>query len=169
MSTMAYQITSVSMLCSTVCSGADQTKHKSSASLAFLRGIHWCTVNSSHKGPVTRKMFWFGDIIMTSPGPWFNMKMPLNQYRNSHCGDKTILRLSYLHNGVRQHLYTESGPKPQWFNKPLVYCHQNIIYLQTINFSTSTNSSGVKTCANLMKIDYCIWNYNTNSWFGDKH
>ena len=79
------------------------------------------------------------------------------------------IRQSYLHNGVRQHLYTESGPRPQWFNKPLVYCHQNIIYLQTINFSTSTNSSNVKTSANLMKIDFCIWNYNTNIWFGDKH
>ena len=31
-------------------------------------------------------------------GPWFNIKMLSYQYRKSHCGDKTILRPSYLHN-----------------------------------------------------------------------
>ena len=34
------QITGVSMVCSAVCSGADQRKHQSSATLAFVRGIH---------------------------------------------------------------------------------------------------------------------------------
>ena len=34
------------------------------------------------------------------PGPWFNIKMTSYQYRKSHCGDKTILRPSYLHNGI---------------------------------------------------------------------
>ena len=40
MSAMASQITSVSIVCSTVCSGADQRKQQSSASLAFVRGIY---------------------------------------------------------------------------------------------------------------------------------
>ena len=35
-----------------------------------------------------------------APGPWFNIKMLSYQYRKSHCGDKTILRPSYLHNGI---------------------------------------------------------------------
>ena len=35
-----------------------------------------------------------------SAGPWFNIKMSSCQYRKSHCGDKTILRPSYLHNGI---------------------------------------------------------------------
>ena len=39
MSTMASQITSVSIVCTTFCSGTDYRKHKSSASLAFVRGI----------------------------------------------------------------------------------------------------------------------------------
>ena len=47
-----------------VCSGADQRKHQSSASLAFVLGIHWWPVNSQHKGPVTRKMFPFDGVIM---------------------------------------------------------------------------------------------------------
>ena len=33
-------------------------------------------------------------------GPLFNIKMSSYQYRRFHCGDKTILRPSYLHNGI---------------------------------------------------------------------
>ena len=32
--------------------------------LAFVRGIHWWPMNSPHKGPVTRKMLPFDDVIM---------------------------------------------------------------------------------------------------------
>ena len=53
---------------STVYSGADQRKHQSSASLAFVWGIDRWPVNSPHKGPVTRKMFPFDDVIMTDLG-----------------------------------------------------------------------------------------------------
>ena len=45
-------------------SGADQRKHQSTASLAFVRGIHRWPVNSPHKWPVKRKMFSFDDVIM---------------------------------------------------------------------------------------------------------
>ena len=64
MSAMAAPITGVSVVCTTVCSGADQRKHQSSASLAFVRGINRWPVNSPHKGPVTGKMFLFDDVIM---------------------------------------------------------------------------------------------------------
>ena len=49
---------------STICSGEDQRRHQSSASLAFARGIHRWPVNSPHKGPVTRKRFPFDDVII---------------------------------------------------------------------------------------------------------
>ena len=39
-------------------------KHQSSASLAFCTGNSLEPVNSPHKGPVTRKMFPFDDVIM---------------------------------------------------------------------------------------------------------
>ena len=39
-------------------------KHQSSASLAYVRGIHRWPVNSPHKGPVTREMFPIDDAIM---------------------------------------------------------------------------------------------------------
>ena len=53
---MALQITGVSVVYSTICSGGDQRKYQSSASLVFVRGIHRWPVNPPHKGPVTRKM-----------------------------------------------------------------------------------------------------------------
>ena len=64
MSTMASQITGVSVVFSIICSCADQRNHQKSASLAFVRGIHQWSVNSLHKGPVTRKMFPLNDVIM---------------------------------------------------------------------------------------------------------
>ena len=63
MTAMASQITNLTIVYSTVYSGADQRKHQSSASLAFVRGIHRWLVNSPHKGPVTRKMFPFDGVI----------------------------------------------------------------------------------------------------------
>ena len=65
MATIASAITSLTIVYSTVYSGADQREHQSSASLAFVRGIHRGPVNSPHKWPVTRKMFPFDDVIMT--------------------------------------------------------------------------------------------------------
>ena len=65
MITMASQITGVSIICSAVCSGADQIKHKSSELLTF-RGIYRWPVDSPHKGPVTRKMFPFDDVITST-------------------------------------------------------------------------------------------------------
>ena len=50
---MASQITSLIIVYSTIYSGG-QRKHQSSASLAFVWGIHRWPVNSPHKWPVTR-------------------------------------------------------------------------------------------------------------------
>ena len=58
MGAIPSQITSLTIVYSTVYSGADQRKHQSFASLAFVRGIH------PHKWPVTRKMFPFDYVIM---------------------------------------------------------------------------------------------------------
>ena len=35
-----------------------------------------------------------------TPGPRFNIKMSSYQYRKSYCGDKTVVRSSYLHNEI---------------------------------------------------------------------
>ena len=63
MGAIASQIISRTIVYSTLYSGADQRKHQSSASLAFVRGIpRW------HKWPVTQKMFPFDDVIMDNNG-----------------------------------------------------------------------------------------------------
>ena len=59
----ASRITDVSIVYSIVCSGADQRKYQSSASLAFVGEIHRWPVNFP-KGPVSWKIFPFDDIIM---------------------------------------------------------------------------------------------------------
>ena len=64
MGAMASQITTLPIVYLIVYSGADQRKHQSSASLAFIRGIHRWPVNSPHKGPVTRTRLPFDDVIM---------------------------------------------------------------------------------------------------------
>ena len=66
------------------------------------RGVCWCPVPNRH--------------IHKHPGPWFNIKTLSYEYWKSHCGDKTVVRSSYLHNGifpilVRRYLYIESGPR----------------------------------------------------------
>ena len=70
MGAIASQITSLTIVYSIIYSDADQRKHQSSASLAFVRGIHRGPVNSLHKWPVTRKMFPFDDVIMKSHTWW---------------------------------------------------------------------------------------------------
>ena len=50
MNAVASQITSLTIVNSTVYSGADQRKHQSSASLAFVRGIRRWPMDSRTKG-----------------------------------------------------------------------------------------------------------------------
>ena len=61
---MMLQIIGVLIVCTTICSGTGQRKHKSYMSLAFVRGIHCSPENSLHKvTPVMQKMFPFDDVI----------------------------------------------------------------------------------------------------------
>ena len=64
MSAIASLITGLTIVYSTVYSDADQRKHQSPASLAFVWGIHRGPVDSPHKWPVTGKMLPFDDVIM---------------------------------------------------------------------------------------------------------
>ena len=88
MSVVASQITGVSIVYSNVCSGADQRKYQGSVSLIFVRGIHRSLMNSMHKGPVTRKMFPFDDVIMMMYRRQilFNSQKTL-RYSPSNCRD----------------------------------------------------------------------------------
>ena len=65
---MVFQITGVSIVCSTVCSSAGKIKYQISASLAFVRGNHRWPVDSPHKDPVKRKIFLSDDIMVEAYG-----------------------------------------------------------------------------------------------------
>ena len=64
MGATASQINSLAIVYTTVYSGADQRKPQSSASLAFVRGLHRWPVNCPSKGPVTQKILPFDDVII---------------------------------------------------------------------------------------------------------
>ena len=57
--------------------------------------------------------------------PWFNIKKSSYQYRKSNYGDKTILRPSYLHNGIS---YTGKTTSLYWI-RALVWCglHNDVL------------------------------------------
>ena len=122
-STMASQITGISIVCSNVCSEAYQTKHESSLALAFVRGIHRSPVVSPNKLPVTRRMFQCDDVIANSTNKltlkisiWMDhgvssltmccvcdviqndktwLKRPINQFQTDL--GRTFLSMSYAH------------------------------------------------------------------------
>ena len=96
MGTMASQITSIMIVYSVVYSGPDQRKHQSSASLAFVRGIHRWPVNSRHKWPVTRKMFPCDDVFRNIWGahvPFIHYHVPPTKYHRD-VTDKCVLYLN---------------------------------------------------------------------------
>ena len=95
MSAMASQNTSVSIVYSIVCSGADQRKHQNSASLAFVGLIHRWPVNSPHKWPVKRKTFPFDDVI-----------------NFQHCPSVQISRRSFS-----LHIYSINNVKLCWLDE----------------------------------------------------
>ena len=66
MRAMVSQITSLTIVYSTVYPGGDKIKYQISSSRAFVWGIHRSPVNSPHKRPVIRKMFLFDDFIMAT-------------------------------------------------------------------------------------------------------
>ena len=87
MGAIASQITTLTIVFSTVYLDTDQRKHESSASLAFVQGIHRRSVNSPHKWPVARKMFPFDDVIMAE-AERLSLGLPdccYNSWRLSDC------------------------------------------------------------------------------------
>ena len=92
MGVIVSQITSLMIVFSTVYLETDQRKHQSSASLAYVRGIHRRPVNSLHKWPVMRKMFPYDDVIMQCSIP------SLQWHHNEHDGVSNHQRLHCLLN-----------------------------------------------------------------------
>ena len=82
---------------------------------------------------------------------WFNNKMSSYQYRKSHCGDKTILRLVYLHDGIS---YTREMASLYWIRAQYFWISMHVVRafrfyskLVTSNFPVCTlvNGTGKST------------------------
>ena len=126
MGVIASQITSLTVVYSTVYSGADLRQHRCSASVTFVRGIHRWPVNSSHKWPVTRKMFPFDDAIMV-------VKNPITDFRTV-CSHWNIINFpedvdtkQYLASHIRYLLSYQS-----LFNVLSLLCHSVCVQYQMI-------------------------------------
>ena len=70
--------------------------------------LKWCSLIIIFKLVIQNSSL---DTVKLLSGPWFNIKMSSYQYRKSHCGDKMILRPSYLHNGIS---YNGKMPSLYW-------------------------------------------------------
>ena len=96
MGAMASQITSLTIVYSTVHSGADQRNYQSPASLAF--------VNSPHKWPVTRKMspfdnaiMWLFESLMLSDGhSWYHLSHSITLCRPATNLTTTWVQMSWI-------------------------------------------------------------------------
>ena len=89
--------------------------------------------------PVMNSWFWIAHLVCewalsllkngfhrhmgSYQGGDLNIKISSYQYRNFHCKDKTVSRLSYFYNGnshtLKDHLYIETGP---WFHQRNATC-----------------------------------------------
>ena len=105
MSAMASHITRITIVYSTVYSGADQRKHQSSALLAFVRWIHRSPVNSPHKGPVKRKVFsiwWRHHVNLWC---WKSITRQIHEYCVSICSHYELVTHIYVRE-MDQHCFS---------------------------------------------------------------
>ena len=103
-------------------------------------------------------MPWF----LVPPGLWFNIKMSSYQYTKSHCGDKTILRPSYLHNGIS---YTGKTTSLYWRPRSITSMSLKIIVLELDISLPGANESipllHINTRTTRMPV---FWGYPPASW-----
>ena len=96
MTTMASQITSITFVYSTVYSDADQRKHQSSASLAFVWGIHRDRWIPRTKGQLRGKCF---HLMTSSCNDWRTTTVVLEKDRLTKLESRirygTCLRVNY--------------------------------------------------------------------------
>ena len=81
-------------------------KHSQVHNLKFVQINKWIDLSTC-----------FSWKMMIRTGPWFNKKMSSYQYMKSHCGDKTVLRPSYLNNGIS---YTGKMTSLYWIRAQVI-------------------------------------------------
>ena len=108
MSMIASQITSLTIVYSTVSSDADERKHQSSASLAFVQGIHRRPVNSPRKWPVTRNVFPFDDVIMEHANPPITHWISFRNWCSNH-SDTQLKTVSIYEDVIKGNIFRVTG------------------------------------------------------------
>ena len=161
---MASQITGVSIVYSTVCSGADQRKHQSSASLAFVSGIYRWQLNSPQRESVTHKIFPFDDVIMpirilwstydrmalcTFTRPWPSPLVMLAWTADElSCGQASDW-YTHTHTYTRTDTQTQAMTMPEGQNWPRIKSHGDIFLRRKVLFlvwrTKGTNPSNYGT------------------------
>ena len=107
-----------------------------------INGCHYLSLWQSQLKPLSKRA---PVSLVTS---WFNMKMWSYQYRKSHCGDKTILRPPYLHNGIS---FTGKMISFYWIRAKMwgasspAVTHQNTPLVRAISDSTKSMATVTKT------------------------
>ena len=91
---MMSQIAGVSVICSTICSDADQGKHQGSASLTFVKGIHrWWVVPVKRASNAENVSIWWGPHVVVSSS---RLEMHLHQttldHQQAQCGQDKFQR-----------------------------------------------------------------------------
>ena len=145
------------MVYSTVYPGADQRKHQSSASPAFMRGIHRGPGNSPHKWPVTRKMSPFDDVIIVRH-MWEGsacFKYLIDYMNKTHilCHFKTTKRLCDLQVGCGWRLNGSS-----WLSKRTsrTYLEKVLTFLKNPNCTKTLIQYRTITTISLQSPKHCF-------------
>ena len=170
MSATASLITCVSIVCSRVCSDADQRKYQISASLAFVRGIHRRPKNSPHLGPVTRKKLPFDDVIMAhylvtenylrhhflknSSESWLNLYNGNSGERNNTNGN--FLLLICTHNKVTDWEAELTGKSPSPIQVQAVCIVFNYMHSSN-NFIEENTTHKIHTIISVCVLERANW------------
>ena len=134
MSAMASQITCTSNVCSAVCSGAHQTSKLRVTGLCV--GNSPGPVNSPHKGPVTRKMFPFDDVIMdevimTLYGIYRAPQNPL-EHKHTRCISNTHQTSQMIMSPVSGTAYRIQSAQSYTLLWPYGWKKKPVIYMNTL-------------------------------------
>ena len=86
-------------------------------------------------------------------GPRFNIKMSSYQYKKSHCGDKTFVRSSYLHNGIS---YTGKMSSLYWI-RALMY-NFPVAFKFDRQFGSTATTCQISKRREHLRVDVLYWN-----------
>ena len=92
---------------------------------------------------------WHWPFLQNCTGPRFNIKMSSYRYRKSHCGDKTVVRSSYLHNGIS---YTGKITSFYWIRAQIPVLLQNIGFIGIIINLLNIEKKGTQNYTNPLSI-----------------